>query len=384
MGKTVFDNSLGQLPVCSARALDQRNGLRQNGAVTPQNPINVLLRQEGTMAARSSRAQLSRRLRYEAAGKNSQRTLLQIHQSGSSFDRAAVQNLDNSLRRHGNHCAGSVDAGYSGLVKKFVILWGNYAACNYQDVMPIEFAQLVNQLRHQRLVTRRQRRHADDMYIVLDSMTRHLKRSLEERADIHVEANIRESSRDDFCAAVMAVLPHLGHQYARTPAFRLLKLRNHLLRFFELCASATLSRIDSGYGASRGLVPAPDSFQRGRDFAQSSALASGIHRAFQQIAHAGGGTLLEMFERLAHSISVAFALQLGKTAQLRFTHRVVVNIENWNKRLIGRSIGIQANNHIGPRVDSGLPARRRLFNSHLRNAGFDCLLHAAESFHLFN
>src|ERR1017187_2508049 len=134
MGKTVFDNSLGQLPVCSARALDQRNGLRQNGAVSSQNPIDVLLRQEGTMPTRSSPSQLSRRHRYEAAGENTQRTLLRVHQSGSSSNRAAVQYLDNSLRRHGNHRAGSVNAGYSGLVKKVVILRGNHAACNYQDV----------------------------------------------------------------------------------------------------------------------------------------------------------------------------------------------------------------------------------------------------------
>src|ERR1035441_4029248 len=384
MGKTVFDNSLGQLPVCSARALDQRNGLRQNGAVSSQNPIDVLLRQEGTMAARSSRAQLSRRLWYEAAGENTQRTLLLVHHSGSSSNRAAVQYLDNSLRRHGNHRAGSVDAGYSGLVKKFVILRGNHAACNYQDVVPIEFAQLVDQLRHQRLVTRSQRRHADDMHIVLDSMPCHLKRSLEQRADIHVEADIRESSCDDFRAAVMAVLPHLGHQYARTPAFRLLKLRDHLLRFLELCASATLSRVDSGDGARGGLIAAPDFFQRGRDFTQSSALAGDIHRAFQQVAHAGSGTLLEMFERLAHSICVAFALQLGKTAQLRFPHRIVVDVEDRDQRLLRRWIHIQAHNHIGAGVDAGLPACRRLFNAHLGNAGFNCLRHAAESFYFLN
>src|SRR5665213_4076562 len=381
MRKTVFDNSLGQLPVCSTRALDQRNGLRQNGAVTPQNPINVLLRQEGTMAARSSRAQLSRRLRYEAAGENTHRTLLRIHQSGSSFDRAAVQYLDNSLRRHGNHSARSVNAGYSGLVKKLVILRRNHAAYDYKDVVPIELAQLVDQLRHQRLVSCGQRRHADDMYIVLDSMPRHLKRSLKQRADIHVEADIRESSCDDFRAAVLAVLPHIGHQYARTPAFRLLKLRSHLLRFLELYASATLSRVDSGDGASGGLVAAPDCFQRGRDLAQSSALAGGIHRAFQQVAHAGSGTLLEMFERLAHRICVAFALQLGKTAQLRFPHRIVVDVENWDQRLLRRWIRIQAHNHIGSGVDAGLPACRRLFNAHLGNAGFNCLRHAAESFY---
>ena len=63
------------------------------------------------------------------------------------------------------------------------------------------------------------------MHVVLHRMARHLARRLEQRADIHVEADIRKGGGDDLGAAVVAVLAHFGHQDARAPALCLLKLR---------------------------------------------------------------------------------------------------------------------------------------------------------------
>ena len=52
--------------------------------------------------------------------------------------------------------------------------------------------------------------------------------SLEERADVHVEAHIGEGGGNHLGAAIVPVLAHLGHQNARPPAFGLFELYRHL------------------------------------------------------------------------------------------------------------------------------------------------------------
>ena len=76
MGKAVFDNLLGQLPVSLARALDQRDGLGQNGAVAAQNAIDILLGRADALGPCGTRARLARRLRSSATGPNMQRALI--------------------------------------------------------------------------------------------------------------------------------------------------------------------------------------------------------------------------------------------------------------------------------------------------------------------
>ena len=57
-----------------------------------------------------------------------------------------------------------------------------------------------------------------------------LRRRLEERADVDIEADVGEGSGDDLGAAIVTVLAHFGHQDARTAAFFALEFRGHLLR----------------------------------------------------------------------------------------------------------------------------------------------------------
>src|ERR1017187_10694738 len=158
------------------------------------------------------------------------------------------------------------------------------------------------------------------MNIVLDRMTRNFARRLEQWADIHVETDIREGRCDYFCAAVVAVLAHLGNQDARAPAFRLLKFRHHPFCLFELFGFAALSRVDTRNSPRGGLVAAPHIFKCGGDFAECRTLASGIHGALQKVAVAAGGAVFELLERLAYGFTLAFALQLCKTVQLRFAN----------------------------------------------------------------
>ena len=56
------------------------------------------------------------------------------------------------------------------------------------------------------------------MHVVLDRLPRRLFRRGEQRADVDVEAEIRESRSDHLLAAVVAVLADLGDENARPAA----------------------------------------------------------------------------------------------------------------------------------------------------------------------
>src|ERR1700722_4526948 len=81
-----------------------------------------------------------------------------IGQSGMSpyKSASASENLKNFLRGHGNHRAGPVNSDGAGAVEKFVILRRNDAADPDENVIASECAQLVDQLRDERFMARRQ------------------------------------------------------------------------------------------------------------------------------------------------------------------------------------------------------------------------------------
>ena len=71
------------------------------------------------------------------------------------------------------------------------------------------------------------------MHVVLDRLAGRFRRGLEQRAHIHVEADIGKRSGDDLGAPVMPVLAHLADQHARPPALRLRKARDVAADFLE-------------------------------------------------------------------------------------------------------------------------------------------------------
>ena len=92
-----------------------------------------------------------------------------------------------------------------------------------------ELLQLGDELRQQRLVPRRQRRHAHDVHVVLDGLPRGFLGRLEQRPHVDVEAQVGEGRRDDLGPPVMAVLPHLGNQDSGAPALVFLELTGAFL-----------------------------------------------------------------------------------------------------------------------------------------------------------
>ena len=63
----------------------------------------------------------------------------------------------------------------------------NNAAANDQDVRSADFLQLPAELRHERAVSGRQRRDADDVDVAVNSLLGNFVRGAEERADVDVK-----------------------------------------------------------------------------------------------------------------------------------------------------------------------------------------------------
>ena len=141
-----------------------------------QNAIDVLRARE-SLATPCSARQVRAAARSDAAGANLQRALACVGQSGCSSNAAAAQNAQDLLRGSRNHRARAVDAGHPGLVEKLVILRRNHAAHHHENVFAAQLAQFLDQLRHERLVSRGQRGNTDDVHIALDGEARHFARA---------------------------------------------------------------------------------------------------------------------------------------------------------------------------------------------------------------
>ena len=79
-----------------------------------------------------------------------------------------------------------------------------------------------------------QRADAEDVDVVLDSLTGCLGGSLEQRAHVDVETAVGITGCYDLGAAVVAVLTHLGDHDTRLTTFALGKFLTHLTRFLKV------------------------------------------------------------------------------------------------------------------------------------------------------
>lgn len=53
---------------------------------------------------------------------------------------------------------------------------------------------------------------------------------LEQRSNVHVEAQVSETGGDDLGASVVTILSHLGHQQSWVPALVPLEIRNSVIQ----------------------------------------------------------------------------------------------------------------------------------------------------------
>ena len=138
----------------------------------------------------------------------------------------------------------------------------DHAADHDHDIVAPLGSQRRLQLRHQRQVSSRQRRYADDVHVVLDRLPRRFIRRRTQGPDIDVEAKIGERGRDHFLPAIVPVLAHLGDQDARAAALVLFEYLDEAQHFRGQKVIAT-AFADLGFDVDIGpLFATPDEAAR--------------------------------------------------------------------------------------------------------------------------
>src|SRR6059058_4662352 len=132
----------------------------------------------------------------------------------------------------------------------------------------------------------------------------------------------------------MAVLPDLGDQDARRPAFRFAESRYRLFRPLDLVgALQARSFVDSSDSADLRSVPAPGFFKGQRYLADRRACPCRIDRRGKQISFMALGDREKSFESRAALLRVALCAQALELLDLACSHRGVIDLANVDRRL---------------------------------------------------
>jgi hypothetical protein len=213
--------------------------------------------------------------------------------------------------------------------------------------------QRLDQLRRQGLVPGRLAGDADHVHVVVDGVLRGLFRGLEQRAHIHVEADIGKGRGDHLGAPVVPVLAHLDHQHARAPALRLGEGLDVLLDRGEALVALVGRAVDPGERLHLGPVTAEHLFHRHRNLSHRGPRPRRLDRQFQQVALARRAVFQRLQRRVAGGL-VAARADLFQPRDLAVAHRDVVDIEDVDLVLLGPEL-VDADDHLVAPVDRGLP-----------------------------
>src|SRR5213592_3115267 len=261
---------------------------------------------------------------------------------------------------------------HAGLLEEGVVLGRDDVAAGDHDVTVAEPRELLNELRHERLVAARLGRDADHVHVVLDRLARDLLGRLEEHAHVDVEAQVGEGGGDHLGAAVVAVLADLGDQHAGAPpvlAGEALDFRAQRLPFLVV---GELAAVDAGDGADLGVIVAPDLLDRARDLAHRGTRAGGVDREREEVPLARLGGAGERVEGRARPGRVARLADALEPRDLGQAHGGDVD-----GRLLGQLELVHPDDHVLAPVDARLAARGRLLDAELGHPRLDRLRHAA-------
>ena len=104
------------------------------------------------------------------------------------------------------------------VVQRLVVAGRDDAPGHDQDVWAAGLTKGFEEARNESQVTGCERADADHVDVVFDGLARHFGGRAEQRTKVDVEAEVGEGRGDDFGAPIVAVLPHLGDEDARTAA----------------------------------------------------------------------------------------------------------------------------------------------------------------------
>src|SRR6516225_2483469 len=133
-------------------------------------------------------------------------------------------------------------------------------------------------------MTSGKRGDAENMNIVFDGHACNLFGSLKQRAEVHVEAQIRESGGDHLGAPVVAILTDLCDQEARPASFGFGEGGYQVTSLPEFRILAAFRGVHARDGVMDGLITAEDFFERQGDFAEGGTLAGGHHGELEEVA----------------------------------------------------------------------------------------------------
>ena len=219
----------------------------------------------------------------------------------------------------------------------------------------------------ERLVSRRLRGDADHVHVVLDCLTRGLLRGLEERADVHVEAEIRKRGRNDPGAAVVPVLAKLDHQHARAAPFLAGERLDVGPDARESLVAFVRGAVDARDGRSHGPVACPDALERIGNLAHRRSRPCGGDGALQQIALAALGARTERIERFPPRRREALGTNALDPRDLRLAHGGVVDVQDVDIAGIVRHVSVDPDDDLLAAVHARLAPRRGLFDAQLRH-----------------
>src|SRR5574343_348003 len=167
--------------------------------------------------------------------------------------------------------AGAVDALDACFVEHLVVLAWDDATDKHDDVVGALLFQLGNDGRHQGLVAGSQRGHAHSVHVVFNRLAGALFGGLEERAHVHVKAQVGVGGGHHLGATVVTVLAELGDHHARATTMLVGEFGDFLLELGPAFGRVVSGSVHTGQLLRVGAVAPVNLFQRVGHFAHGGA-----------------------------------------------------------------------------------------------------------------
>ena len=221
------------------------------------------------------------------------------------------------------------------------------------------------------------------MHVGLDGLACSFGRGLEQRADVDVPTQIGERRGDDLLAAVVAVLAHLGQQDAGATAvcdLERIDLGAHVVH--DASSFAQLRPVHTRDRTDLGAVAPVDLLEGIADLTHARHGAGCDDTELQQVALARRGRVGQRLQRGLRCILVTLGTETFELRDLTGAHRGIVDLEHVDLLVDVEPVLVDADHRLGATVDAGLGAGSGLFDTQLRDTGFDRLRHATGLFDL--
>mmetsp|Transcript_63206 Transcript_63206/g.131481 ORF Transcript_63206/g.131481 Transcript_63206/m.131481 type:complete len:421 (+) Transcript_63206:135-1397(+) len=269
-----------------------------------------------------------------------------------------------------------------------VVLLGDDAANHHlggrADALLLgDLGELADELGDEGAVASGQRRHAHAVYVRLHRLLGDLRGSLEEGADVDVEAEVSKAASNNLLSAIVSVLSHLGDKDTGAASSLLGKFLDSRARLENLVLLSELRGVRPAHNRRAALVASEDVSEGLRDLAQGAAHARALHSRLEQVAVRLASSR-QSGERLGNLVLVTVCAHLGELAHLRCSHCLVV--DDARLHVLGRLKLelVHANNNINARVEARLLARGTLLDPHLGHARLHGLGHATQCLNLLD